>query len=114
MIINTVMMNGRLGADAETKDVNGKTLTSFRMGVYQGKGKDSMWVTVSAWEKTGEYCQGITKGQEVLVEGSLSSREYTNKDGAVITSIEIRASRVHQLQKSEKSIASASVEDVPF
>jgi single-strand DNA-binding protein len=110
MIINNIIVSGRLGSDAETKEVMGKTLTSFRMAVYQGKGKDSTWIAVSAWEKTGEFCQGITKGCEVIVEGSLSTREYTNKDGATKTSVEIRANRVHQLAKMEHKAA----EDVDF
>jgi single-strand DNA-binding protein len=110
MIINNIIVSGRLGSDAETKEVMGKTLTSFRMAVYQGKGKDSTWIAVSAWEKTGEFCQGITKGIEVIVEGSLSTREYTNKDGATKTSVEIRANRVHQLAKMEHKAS----EDVDF
>ena len=110
MLINNIIVSGRLGFDAETKDVNGKTLTNFRMAVYQGKGKDSTWISVSAWEKTGEFCQGITKGSEVIVEGSLSTREWTTKDGATKTSVEIRANRVHQLAKAEHK----EPEDVAF
>lgn len=118
MIINNIIVSGRLGADAETRDANGKLVTNFRMAVYQGKGKDSTWLQVTAWERTAEFCQGITKGCEVIVEGSLSTREYTTKDGATKTSVEIRASRVHQLQKRDGQAPIASVasvdEDCPF
>lgn len=110
MLINNVILSGRLGNDAETKEVNGKMLTNFRMAVYQGKGKDSMWLQVSAWDKTAEFCRGITKGCEVIVEGGLSCREYTNKEGATKTSIELRATRVHQLAKIEHK----DPEDVAF
>lgn len=121
MIINTIMVSGRLGADAESRDVNGKLVTSFRMAVYQGKDKPSTWLKVTAWERAAEFCQGITKGCEVIVEGSLSTNEYTTKDGVAKTSVEIRASRVHQLAKREgqvtgaiaSSVASAD-EDCPF
>ena len=110
MIINNIIVSGRLGSDAETKEVNGKTLTTFDFAVYQGKDKKPAWIRCNAWEKTGEFCQGITKGCEVIVEGSLSTREYTNKDGATKTSVEIRANRVHQPAKMEHKAS----EDVDF
>ncbi len=110
MMINNVIFSGRLGNDAETKMVNDKALTTFRMAVYQGKNKESTWLAVSAWDKTGEFCQGITKGCEVIVEGSLSTREYQAKDGTTKTSVEVRATRVHQL----KAPAHVEPEDVAF
>jgi single stranded DNA-binding protein len=110
MIINNIIVSGRLGADAETRDANGKLVTNFRMAVYQGKDKPSSWLKVTAWERTAEFCQGITKGCEVIVEGSLSTSEYTTKDGATKTSVEIRANRVHQLAKMEHKAS----EDVDF
>lgn len=110
MLINNVVISGRLGADAETRDANGKLVTDFRMAVYQGKDKPSTWLKVTCWEKTAEFCRGITKGCEVIVEGSLSTREYTTKDGATKTSVDIRANRVHQIAKIEHVDPS----DVPF
>ena len=117
MIINSIIVSGRLGANAETREANGKLVTSFRIAVYQGKDKPATWIRCTAWEKTAEFCQGITKGSEVIVEGSLSTSEYTTKDGATKTSVEIRASRVHQLAKVERKEALEamdSAEDCPF
>lgn len=110
MLINNVVISGRLGADTETRDVSGKLVTNFRMAVYQGKDKPSTWIQVTCWEKTAEFCRGITKGCEVIVEGALSTREYTTKDGVAKTSVEIRANRVHQLAKIEHK----EPEDVAF
>ena len=121
MIINNIIVSGRLGSDAETKEVNGKKLTSFSFAVYQGKDKKPLWARCNAWERTAEFCQGITKGCEVIVEGSLSTSEYTTNDGVAKTSVEIRANRVHQLAKKDgqvtgaiaSSVASAD-DDCPF
>jgi len=114
MIINSIIVSGRLGADAETREAGGKLVTNFRMAVYQGKDKPASWVKITAWEKTAEFCQGITKGSEVIVEGSFSTSEYTTKDGVAKTSVEIRASRVHQLAKVEHKEQAQPAEDYPF
>ncbi|MBW0088267.1 single-stranded DNA-binding protein [Pseudonocardia sp. KRD-184] len=53
----------------------------------QGSGEwedvGSMFVRASAWEQLAENCaESLSKGDEVIVSGELSLREYDRKDGS--------------------------------
>ncbi len=47
-------------------------------------------VNVSAWGKLGETCnQYLTKGQQVYIEGRMSSRTYEGRDGTIRVSLDV-------------------------
>ena len=76
---------------------NGQAVTSFsvassrRYTTSSGEQKEETeWFNVSAWGKLGETCnQYLTKGQQVYVEGRMSSRTYEGRDGQTRVSIDI-------------------------
>jgi single-strand DNA-binding protein len=76
---------------------NGQAVTSFsvassrRYTTSAGEQKEETeWFNVSAWGKLGETCnQYLTKGQQVYVEGRMSSRTYEGRDGQTRVSIDI-------------------------
>jgi single-strand DNA-binding protein len=79
----TVTINGNLGKDVELKDINGKTVASFSVADKSGYGdnKQTNWYSVSIWDglaKTG-FVDYLKKGQQVMVTGELSTREYNGK-----------------------------------
>lgn len=79
----TVTIIGNLGKDVELKDINGKTVASFSVADKSGYGdnKQTNWYSVSIWDglaKTG-FVDYLKKGQQVMVTGELSTREYNGK-----------------------------------
>jgi len=62
--------------------------------------EQTTWFRVSAWGKLGETCaQYLRKGSSVYVEGSLTQREYTDREGAARTSLDVRASEMKMLDR---------------
>src|SRR5215216_6670583 len=87
---NKVQLIGHLGLNPEVKTIqNGTKLAKMRMAtseVYKNnrgeKVTDTEWHNIVAWGKTAEIAEQILrKGSEVMVEGKLIHREYTDKDG---------------------------------
>ena len=99
---------GNLGRDPEARYTPQGTLTvSFSMAVTRqwGQGdaqkKETIWVSVTAWEKLAESCQGLKKGQQVMVKGYLKPdpvtggpRVWTKQDGTASASYELTAQEV--------------------
>ena len=57
-------------------------------GVWEDAG--SMFVRGTAWEQLGEHCaESLQKGDEVIVTGELSVREYEKNDGSKGQSLEL-------------------------
>jgi len=80
---------GRLGADPEVKSGAGYgKLAKFNLATDEtyknAKGekvKETQWHSLIAWGKTAEIVEKyLTKGIEVVVEGKLLNRNYTDKN----------------------------------
>ena len=74
-----VTVAGRLGKDAETRQAGNSSVTGFIVAGDTGFGdrKQSHWFNCSLWGKRGEAMQQyLSKGQEVVVIGEYSEREY--------------------------------------
>lgn len=87
---NKVQLIGNLGAAPEVKTVStGKKMARFTMAtneVYRNtKGEkvtETLWHTLVAWGKVAEIAEKyLTKGKEVVIEGKLINRSYTDKQG---------------------------------
>lgn len=58
-------------------------------GTWQDAG--SMFVRGTVWDKAAEHCaEGLYKGDDVIVTGELSVREFERKDGSKGQSVELR------------------------
>jgi single-strand DNA-binding protein len=58
-------------------------------GTWQDAG--SMFVRASVWDKAAEHCgEALDKGDDVIVTGELSVREFERKDGSKGQSVELR------------------------
>lgn len=54
-----------------------------------------MWVRGTVWDRAAEHAaESLSKGDEVLVSGELSTREFERKDGSKGTSVEMRVFEV--------------------
>lgn len=82
--MNSIHIKGRLTRDPESRSTtSGKSVTSFSVAVNRRFQRDKAdFFNVVAWEKTGEFVEKyFHKGQEIVVEGEMQNREYTDRDG---------------------------------
>jgi len=87
---NKVQLIGNLGNDPEIITLeSGKKLVKFSIATNESyknamgeKVTDTQWHNVIAWNKTAEIIEKyVTKGNEIAIEGKLTSRSYENKEG---------------------------------
>jgi len=107
--LNKIIVIGNLGRDPEMRYTpNGQSVTSFSVASNRKfttaageKREETEWFNVSAWGKLGETCnQFLTKGNQVYVEGRLSSRSYEGRDGQTRFVNEISLTDVQFLTRS--------------
>jgi single-strand DNA-binding protein len=86
--MNKVILHGFTGKDPEIKTLeSGKKIakfslatTSFRKDASGNKVSD--WHSLIFWEKLADLCEKyVKKGSELIVEGEITYRDYTDKDG---------------------------------
>lgn len=98
---NKVIMMGRLVTDPELRTTpQGVNVCSFRIAVdrrFQQKGeeKKSDFFNVVAWRQQAEFVNRyFSKGRMILIEGELTTRNYTDKNGNPSTWYEIVTDRI--------------------
>ncbi len=87
--LNKVMLIGNLGRDVETRFTpTNLAVSNFSIAVTRSfKGKDDQWqnettwINVVAYDLSDYFKNALRKGKKFYVEGRLSIREYTDKDG---------------------------------
>ena len=124
-----VIIVGNLGRDPELRYTpQGTPVTTLSVatsrrwtGTDGTPQEETVWFRVTAWQKLAETCaQYLTKGRQVLVEGTLTpDREtggpkvWTRQDGTSGASYDVRAFTVQFLGGRE--VGAESAEDrVPF
>ena len=87
---NSVRLIGNLGTNPELKEFeSGKKVARFTLATNETytnqKGEkvtDTCWHNLVLWGKTAEIADKyLEKGNEVAIEGKLTSRSYTSKEG---------------------------------
>jgi single-strand DNA-binding protein len=102
-VLNKIFLQGRLVADPELRHTpNGVPVASFRLAVDRNfKNRDSGerkadFINVVAWRQTGEFVSRyFSKGRMAIVEGSLQTRDYNDKDGNRRYATEVVADNVY-------------------
>ncbi len=99
--VNKVTLIGRLGRDPELKyTASGTAYCRFSMATDDSwtdrnsgeRQERTEWHNIVAWERLAEICgQYLAKGRMVYIEGSISSRQWEDKEGNKRTSFDIRA-----------------------
>jgi single-strand DNA-binding protein len=94
--MNNITIAGQLGKDAEIRYMpNGDAVCNFSVADSQGKDKSTIWWRCSLFGKRAEsLSQYLVKGQAVTVTGTVTEREYTDKDGAQKKAQEVRVNDV--------------------
>ncbi len=117
-MFNKAIVVGRLTADPELKQTpNGVSVTSFSLAVNRaftpkGGERQTDFLDIVAWRQTAEFiCRYFAKGRAILIEGSIQTRSYVDKNGQNRRAWEIVADSAHFVES--KSAASPSTAPVP-
>ena len=103
---NKVQLIGNLGNNPEIITLeSGKKLAKFSIATNESyknaqgeKVTDTQWHNVVAWNKTAEIIERyLEKGNEVAIEGKLTSRSYETKEGEKRYITEVVANEVLML-----------------
>lgn len=94
-----MILQGRLTRDPELNTTaNGVHVCSFTVAWSERykETENKLFLNVTAWRGMAEMiCRNFTKGREIVVEGRLQQREWTDKDGNNRSTIEMQAEKVH-------------------
>jgi len=109
--LNKVMLIGNLGRDAETRfTTNNLSVTNFTLATSNSyKGKDGNWVNETTWHNIvafnlSDYMkENLKKGRKFYIEGRISKRDYTDKEGVKRYSTEVVSERLIPLDSSGTS-----------
>lgn len=110
---NKVQLVGNLGNAADVRNTaNGKKVANFSLAtseVYKKengeKTTETQWHRVVAWGKLAEIIENYTtKGSELMIEGKLVYRNYTDKDGVIKYVTEIEAREVMLMDKKSTTM----------
>lgn len=103
---NKIVIVGYLGRDPEIRYTpTGMAVCNFSIATTErrkdktGEMQDqTTWFRVTVWGKQAEVAnQYLSKGRQVYVEGRLRQEEYTDRDGARRTALEVNATDVQFL-----------------
>lgn len=94
--MNSITVAGQLGKDAELRALNtGDSVVSFSVADSQGKDKPTIWWSCTIWGKRAEaLAQYLVKGQAVTVIGTVTEREYTDKEGNKRKAMDVRVGEI--------------------
>lgn len=94
--MNSITIAGPLGRDAEQRFLpTGDAVCSFSIADSQGRDKPTTWWSCSLFGKRAEALQQyLVKGQYVTVAGSVSQREYTDKNGQQVKAFDVRVNEL--------------------
>lgn len=129
--MNKVVLCGHLGKDPSVKYTStGQAISSFTIATNESwvdkngdRHKSTEWHSVIVWGKLAELCKkNLTTGNQVLVEGSLQTSRWEDKDGTKRSKTEINAKSIEFIGKKTVSeeqsttpdLSQFSLDDVPF
>ncbi len=115
--LNKVMLIGNLGRDAETRfTTNNVSVTNFSLATSRGiKDSEGNWTNETTWHRVvafnlADYFKdNLKKGRKFFIEGRISVREYTDKDGNKRTSTEVIAEKLIPLDAASENVPSGDV-----
>lgn len=105
-MLNKIMLIGNLGRDPEMNVTgDGTPFTRFSLAVSRSyksntgeRREETEWFNIVAWRQLAETCNTyLHKGSKVYIEGRLTQRKYTDKNGVERTSVDVIASEMEML-----------------
>lgn len=132
MPVPTITAEGRLTATPELRFIpSGKAVANFTLACSDRKKEGDEWVdgdkcflNVTVWGTAAEnVAETLIKGDEVLVQGKLSQREYETRDGEkrtayqevtafnVAPSLRQRSATINRPQRGSQALATPTNDD---
>ncbi len=120
--VNKVILIGNLGRDPEVRHTqSGTAVANFTMATTEkwndpsGERQErTEWHRIVVWGKqadiAGEY---LRKGKQVYVEGSLQTRDWTDREGNKRYTTEVRAQRFQMLGRASDHPVAPAAEGAP-
>ena len=99
-MLNVVILMGRLVAAPELRQTpNGVSVCAFRIAVNRRYSKDGEqqadFIDIVTWRQCAEFVSRyFSKGRMIIVEGSIQTRNYEDKNGNKRTAVEVVANNV--------------------
>lgn len=112
-MLNKVMLIGNVGQDPNVRylDGNNTKVASLRIATterYRDRNgeirENTEWHNVTAWRATADYVERLVKkGAQIYVEGKLTTREWTDRDGNKRLTTEVSADTIQLLGRREQN-----------
>lgn len=114
-MLNKIMLIGNLGRDPELNVTSdGTPVTKFSLAVNRAyktangeKKEETEWFNIVAWRQLAEICERyLHKGSKVYIEGRLTQRKYTDREGVQRTAVDVIANDMRMLDSKPASSGS--------
>ncbi len=115
--MNKIMLIGNLGRDPEMNYTpDGTAVARFSLAVNRitksatgERQEETEWFNITAWRQLAERCSTyLKKGQKVFIEGRLTTRKYTDKNGVERMSVDVIASDMEFLTPKDRQASTSS------
>jgi len=118
MSFNKIILVGNLGKDPELRYTpQGKAVCSFTIAVNERRknAEDvTMWFKVTCWGQMAETASAhLERGQGVYIEGRLRIEEWTDRDNNKRYTLDVQATDMQFLPRSDAGNAAQSGGHVP-
>lgn len=115
-MLNKILLIGNLGKDPELNVTSdGTPVTKFSLAVNRKTStgeKETEWFNIVTWRQLAEICERyLHKGSKVYIEGRLTQRKYTDREGVQRTAVEVIATDMKMLDRKPAEEAAASEAD---
>ena len=101
-MLNVIALMGRLVADPELRTTtSGINMARFRIAcdrnfARQGEQRQADFLDVVAWRSQADFvCKYFQKGSLIVIDGSIQTRQYQDKNGNNRTAVEIVANNIN-------------------
>jgi len=114
--MNKIMLIGHLGKDPDMSYTpSGVAFTKFTIAVNRysksstgERQEDTDWFNIIAWRQLAETCNTyLRKGSKVFVDGRLTQRKYTDKNGVERVALEVTLNEMEMLSTKSQSSGSS-------
>lgn len=119
--MNKIMLLGRLTKDVETRytQTNNSLVATFTLAVNrrfakEGEERQTDFINIVAWGKTGEFCSKyFKKGLQVALVGRLQTRSYEDNNGQKKYITEVIAEEVYFADSNNRQTTNSSILNSP-
>lgn len=119
--MNKVILLGRLTKDIEKRytQTNNSLVAKFTLAVNrrfvkEGEERQTDFINIVAWGKTGEFCSKyFKKGEQIAVVGRLQIRNYEDENGQKRYITEVVAEEVFFAESNNKQYTDTSILNSP-